>query len=324
MLDPLRLPGLKPSPDRYGLALAIVAMATALRFALEPLIAGRLPFITLFPALLAIALYCGLRPAMMALFLSTAVGVYLVRLDSALMVWGGVLFLLIGGASAYFMHLLRIAVVELRAKERQITMINEELAHRLRNVFAIASSVCAQTIRADLGKTEMISVVQSRLAAIAAGGSLLRAGTEEGADVVRLVELVVRPLCPSADRLDVRGDHVEVLAGDTTALALILHELGTNALKHGAWKTHEGRVELRWSRKVTEGRDALVLVWRERGGPPVAGPVSEGVGSGLIKHGISHGSIDWSLRPEGLVCSMELQLPASYRVAARRPRRLKA
>jgi two-component sensor histidine kinase len=101
----------------------------------------------------------------------------------------------------------------------------------------------------------------------------------------------------------------------------VLHELATNAAKHGALSTPEGRVEVAWGLEAAGPASAagleLRLRWRERGGPPVAPPARRGFGRTLVEQGWRHelgGKVSLDFRPDGLAC--ELAAPAAAVIAA--------
>jgi two-component sensor histidine kinase len=86
-------------------------------------------------------------------------------------------------------------------------------------------------------------------------------------------------------------------------LSLILHELATNALKYGALSNASGRIDIDW---YSDDGGALVLVWRERGGPPVEQSERKGFGSRLITSSLasSGGSAEMTFEPSGVVCTI--------------------
>jgi two-component sensor histidine kinase len=93
------------------------------------------------------------------------------------------------------------------------------------------------------------------------------------------------------------------------AIAMAVHELGTNALKYGALSNGDGRILLNWT--LDEGR--LKLEWREEGGPSVATPSRRGFGSRLIQRGLAAelaGRVEMDFRPEGLTCRIDAPAPA--------------
>lgn len=95
-----------------------------------------------------------------------------------------------------------------------------------------------------------------------------------------------------------------------SSLKMVLHELGTNAVKHGALSNSAGRVDLKWE-IIDEGtKQWLVLHWRERGGPPVSVPSRRGFGSQLIERALSaeQGSAELQFESTGLACPLEVGL----------------
>jgi two-component sensor histidine kinase len=99
------------------------------------------------------------------------------------------------------------------------------------------------------------------------------------------------------------GPAVAVAAAKVQALALVLHELATNAVKHGALSVPEGRVRVSWEVEEADGVRRLRLRWREQGGPQVAPQAARGFGSTLIEHTAARelgGPAELTFAPEGL------------------------
>jgi two-component sensor histidine kinase len=98
-----------------------------------------------------------------------------------------------------------------------------------------------------------------------------------------------------------------VRSNTAVSIALALHELATNAIKHGAWSVPEGRVKISW-RVTPRGDDSLFeLDWSEHGGPKVSRPESQGFGSMLIANALAserEGKVILDYEPEGLRCRM--------------------
>jgi two-component sensor histidine kinase len=105
----------------------------------------------------------------------------------------------------------------------------------------------------------------------------------------------------------IHGHDVSVPPDTAGALGLALHELATNAVRHGALAAAEGRVTVGWGLED----DRLKLEWRESGGPLVSPPAHRGFGSVLIERSIPYelgGIVDLDFAPEGLRCAMEFPL----------------
>ena len=163
-----------------------------------------------------------------------------------------------------------------RAEETSLMQVNE-LDHRVKNTLAIIQSIVLQTLRGATDLEAARKAVDARIISLAAAHDLLTQRSWSGADVA---EVVARALAPfAAGRVAVSGPSLDISPKQTLSLSLALHELATNAAKHGALSGPEGRVELRW-----EARDGkLHLGWRESGGPkscrPAAGASAAGCSS---------------------------------------------
>jgi two-component sensor histidine kinase len=297
------------SPLRnFSLALLILAAAVPLRIALDQLVPERLPFITFFPAVLLTALLCGLWPAIVVLVLSGLIGtwwaspaeggVLLFRLSS----FG--LFLIVGAGLVAIAHYLTAILTRVKEQDEQLALINRELKHRIKNLFALTNSICLQTIKTGSSLDQMAKAVSGRIGAVAAAQDLLSVSASEGSDLRALVEALVAPLAPDKARLEIRGAAIKLPADATTPFALILHELATNAIKYGAWLAGRGKVSIEWSVEAGE----LHFRWREHDGLNIAPAVREGLGSVLIKRGLNHATVSHDIKPDGLECRIVLPL----------------
>ena len=293
----------------YGWAFLIFAVAVLARVALDRIIPERLPFITFFPAVVLAAYRCGLWPSIAVLVLSALVGTAWVdpapgssetvyRLVSLL------LFLSLGGLNVYFVQRLKVANDQSAQHEAQLELINRELKHRIKNLFTIASSICSQTIKSGRSTQEMIRAVTGRIHAVASAQELLSVTSSTGADLAGLIEALVSTVAPDPSRLQVSDTSVRLPPEATTPFALILHELGTNALKYGAWSEDTGLVVI----TSTVEPDRLFFEWREIDGPAIAPEIREGLGSALIKSGLPNATVAHDLTPTGLHCRISLPL----------------
>jgi two-component system CheB/CheR fusion protein len=151
--------------------------------------------------------------------------------------------------------------------------------------------------------------VAGRILAIAAAQEFLSATAKDGVSLADLVAALVTPLAPDASRLRTSGPSVILPSQVATPFALVLHELSTNALKHGAWSSEYGHVHIAWRAEAAESaRGHLVLMWHERDGARVAPAVRQGLGSALIKDGLPGAQVSHDLNPEGLTCQIVLPL----------------
>jgi two-component sensor histidine kinase len=119
-----------------------------------------------------------------------------------------------------------------------------------------------------------------------------------------VVDVTLDPLAPARDRLIVNGPRVLLPAKVITMLSLVLYELGTNALKYGAWSASKGVVSIGWL-----ARDGTVTVeWKEHDGPPITTPHKLGAGAKLIRTAIPDAVVDYRLERDGSRCKIELPL----------------
>ncbi len=100
-------------------------------------------------------------------------------------------------------------------------------------------------------------------------------------------------------------------------MTLLMHELATNALKHGALSRPEGRVTVAWSLGGGPDDPTLDLIWAERGGPPVSQPQRRGFGSRMMARALGGGGVTTlEFDPDGLVCRVKLRLANETAIAA--------
>jgi PAS domain S-box-containing protein len=203
-------------------------------------------------------------------------------------------------------------ITEKRLASEAQDLLTRELTHRVKNLFAIANGMVSMTARTAKDTKEMASALRGRLGALSRAHELVQpvATHSHSAPEVGLDELIAAVLAPytqeDAAKVEVEGPPVGVGANTTTSLALVLHELATNAAKYGCLAFAKGHLDIRWTATET----AVEIVWKERGGPPIeAVPTFEGFGSQLAQRSIAGqlgGSIarDWQF--EGLCVRMIL------------------
>jgi two-component sensor histidine kinase len=131
---------------------------------------------------------------------------------------------------------------------------------------------------------------------------------------VALSEMTKRALHPFVDtkqqRISARGADTQLSPNRALLISMVLHELGTNAVKYGALSSDCGTVDLVWEIVDAPSRRRLRLLWTEQGGPAVAAPSKKGFGSRMIEHAIrgEQGTSDFRFAPEGLVCTIEMPI----------------
>ena len=162
-----------------------------------------------------------------------------------------------------------------KAMRRQRLLV-DELNHRVKNALATVQSIAAQTLRASPDVASARVAFEARLVALSKAHSVLSERQWEDADLEGLVRQELAAYGP--ERLDVAGPPVMVNSKATIALALVFHELTTNAVKHGALSRPEGRISVTW-RALADG---LHIDWVEQGGPPAVLGERRGFGTRLV------------------------------------------
>jgi two-component sensor histidine kinase len=161
-------------------------------------------------------------------------------------------------------------------------LLARELQHRTKNLLAIIQSIG----NASLGENgEGREIFFARLHALAKAQDLLMEGDGHGALMKVLVEQALESF---GGRVIVEGPNIYLKASAAQGFALIMHELATNASKHGALTSHAGRITVRWTLEQPESEPIVCFQWQERGGPPASPPDRKGFGSLLLQHAVAN------------------------------------
>ena len=197
-----------------------------------------------------------------------------------------------------------------RAEERQ-NVLMAELDHRVRNVLARVAVVATSTRKGSSSIDEFVRTLDGRIQSMAAAHALLSQSRWHGVGLPDLVHNQLAPYTTDAN-MTISGADVMLSAAAAQAVAMVLHELVTNAAKYGALSTAGGRVSVSWDHQPNENAAAsLIIVWEELGGPPVAAPIRSGYGTRLIRDLIPHelgGTVDLALAPDGVCCKIAIPL----------------
>lgn len=204
------------------------------------------------------------------------------------------------------LHMIQADHLLNKALEQQETLARE-MSHRVKNVFAVTNSMIAMSAASARTKEELAAGLTGRLTALSNAHGLVRRTFSEvhkaqGASLTELVRTILRPYRTP----ELQGEDLFLGERATNGLALVLHELATNAAKYGAFSNRTGAVAVAWK---LDGVD-LVLTWQETGGPEVAVPEREGFGSKLVQATISShdGDIEHDWKPGGLIA--RIRVPA--------------
>ena len=197
-----------------------------------------------------------------------------------------------------------------RVKDRE-RVLAQEMSHRVRNLFTVVHALIGLSERSARGSDDpraAFGILRERIGALATASTIGTSDADPDAASVDPMELSREVLAPYGDRIAITGD--VPLVPDTWAMpvALVLHELATNAVKYGSLSVAEGTAELRWA----EEADALEASWSERGGPPFDGVVEgHGFGTRMMSMvlGQVSGTIERAAGKDGLEATLRIATP---------------
>jgi signal transduction histidine kinase/CheY-like chemotaxis protein len=214
-------------------------------------------------------------------------------------------------------HLAAIAIERDREREAlqqrasQLRLMVDELNHRVKNTLATVQSLARQSLRNASAAPEGRVMFEARLRALARAHDVLMREHWEGASLSEVVAgaISLYGSGPERSRVKSGGPEIRLRPKAAVAISMALHELATNALKHGALSGENGKVTIVWEPEVDDRR--FRLEWRERDGPPVRPPSRRGFGSRLLEQGLAHdlaGKVRLIFDRPGLVCIIEAPL----------------
>lgn len=197
----------------------------------------------------------------------------------------------------------RVAVVfrDITPKKRlteRLELVTGEFRHRVKNLIAVVAGLVAREAKFARDVPEFAAALLNRLASLASAQDLLTVDPDKDVPLADIAKAALTAF--EGHRVAVRpGPDLSIQSGRVTLLTMALHELATNAVKHGALSDPNGSAELRW--RVQGGR--VELTWTETGGRPVSAPTREGFGSRLIADAanrLPQGTLVRDFRAEGL------------------------
>jgi PAS domain S-box-containing protein len=193
-----------------------------------------------------------------------------------------------------------------RAEEHQ-RMLIAELDHRVKNVLATVSAVASRTQDSGAPPAEFVATLAGRIQSMAATHELLSGRQWKG---ISVCELVRRELAPymAKSNTHLSGPDVTLSPEAAQTVSMVLHELTTNAAKHGALSTDDGLVSVRW-RRAWNADASLCIEWQEAGGPAVHAPEKSSYGTEVIRNLIPYelgGTVDLEFAAEGVRCVVKI------------------
>lgn len=207
-----------------------------------------------------------------------------------------------------------VEISERKAAEQREFLLAREVDHRAKNLLAVVQSV-VQLTRADTAE-ELKDAVIGRIQSLARAHALLSDSRWEGVDLAQLVREELAPFRGRQARYD--GPAISLRPAAAQSLALVLHELATNAAKYGALSTPDGHLDVSW--QVDGAPASLVIDWDESGASTAGAPGRSGFGSRIIQTSLERqlrGRLDQDWRPDGLRCRLEIPLAVATASSAR-------
>ena len=190
-----------------------------------------------------------------------------------------------------------------RSEERE-TLLAREVDHRAKNLLAVVQSVVQLTRASE--PAELKAAIVGRIQALARAHSLLAESRWDGAQLGDLVREELAPYFGASEgQVTVEGPPIFLRPAAAQSLAIVLHELATNAAKYGALSSGDGRLRVSW----TPIDGDVELVWDESGSAKVTAPKSSGFGSKIIEASVKrqlHGKLSQEWRREGLLCKIRI------------------
>ncbi|WEK04731.1 MAG: PAS domain-containing protein [Candidatus Devosia phytovorans] len=192
-------------------------------------------------------------------------------------------------------------ITDRKLAESHRDLLTKEMSHRVKNTLATVQSIVGQSLRGADVPPEVAAVIAQRLQALAGAHDVL---TNTGWEEARLADIVKTATAPfdsgPTERIHIGGDEVTVSSAASTAIALAVHELATNAVKYGALSNDTGVVTVNWH--IENG--LLDFKWTESGGPVVGQPTRTGFGSRMIERALAasiQGKAEIDYRSNGVV-----------------------
>jgi two-component sensor histidine kinase len=296
------------SAEAYAFATLCVAVAAVVRWVAGFWFEGIVPFATFFPAVLLSALIGGIGPGILAAIAGGTIGWWTFMTPPmaffplkpgqivSLMAYFATCLILVWAAEHY-----RRLTKRLEDEQKFRELAVEELAHRLKNKVATIQSIVSLRLREDpQARDEIVNCLGS----LRATDDLIIAAQGKGARIVDILSAELRPY--DVARRSIEGPEIFLSPKLALTMALLFHELATNAAKYGALSYSVGKISVRWS----YSDPWLNVEWRESGGPPVTMPNHRGFGTRLFLRALEQfgGKAEATFASAGLICNLNVPL----------------
>lgn len=219
-----------------------------------------------------------------------------------------------GTVVQYFVSLFDLT--EHQRDQLRSRMLIDELNHRVKNTLAIVQSIVGHALRDATGPEQLREAIESRLFALSRSHDMLTREDWRGVGLLDLVHAALEPFGAADNltrRFTISGANIHLSPKAALVLNVALHELATNALKHGALSSDAGSILIEWwIGRRAPGNNRLLLTWKEKDGPSVLPPARKGFGSQMIEQCIAYeldGTASLRYSADGLLCTIEIDAP---------------
>ncbi len=177
-----------------------------------------------------------------------------------------------------------LGFTERKQVEERHLLLMAELDHRVKNILANVRAIARLSSKRTSSVNEFVELLDARIKAISKAHSLLREDSWIGISLRNYIGEILEPfMSRQGENINLVGEAINLLPKAAQSLALVLHELATNAVKYGSLSVPNGKVRIAWER-VPDGDSGFIrLIWDERGGPPTEKPSGDGFGMTVIK-----------------------------------------
>lgn len=287
---------------------AAVVFPTAIRAALGPVLGSTLVYTAYFPAALVVTLMLGRYPGALYVLLCAVLADFLfvpplLTLRHGVQQWAGMLvFMLAAAIVVITADALRTAVHKLQAGHLREATLTAELRDRVKNTLSVVQALANQTVVGEAHR-QVYEQFLSRLQVLSQAHDLLSLRNWEMCELPQLARAALAPFLRPT--LTLKGPPCTMPPETCVPLMLMLHELGANAITHGALSSPGGRVSLTWSTRQHDGVESVLLQWQESGGPAVTPPTRRGLGSRVLTPQAGLGKVDLHFDRRGVTCHIE-------------------
>lgn len=235
--------------------------------------------------------------------------------------WARVTSTAVRDAEGEFLYAVRVVedITERREADRRQKLLIDELNHRVKNTLATVQSLAWQAARPGVPPQVAQQRFQERLLALSRTHNLLNETHWEGASLRAILETELQPYATAPSRIRLHGPELQLSPKSAVVLGMALHELATNAVKHGALALASGQVQVDWKTDQAGNEAHLTIEWREMDGPLLEGEPNYGFGSRLLRQTIVQelaGKLDVRFEREGMRCTIAVPIGSASQQAA--------